>query len=203
MKAINAVKSEKISIRSASKRFGVPPSTLYAKVKGDIDKKKRRGPTPFLTQKEERSIVDWIIECSKRGQPRTPIDVRFAAKGILDKFPRPTPFKDNIPSHHWYLQFVKRHHTIKARKPEALSVASSHISEQDLRGWWNQINNYFQESSLLALFNDRNRIANCDESMFQFNCNPGKVLVEKSSKNSYLAQVGGNKTGCTVLHTVS
>lgn len=203
MNAINAVKEGTLSLRKASKQFGVPAATIYAKIKTNVVKKNRKGPTPYLTEMEERSIVDWIIECSKRGHPRTSIDIRFAAKEILVKFPRENPFKNNVPSYDWYKNFIKRHPDIKIRKPEALSVASSHISDQDLRGWWLQIDKYLKDNSLIDILQDPSRIANCDETKFDFNANPGKVVVEKLSRNSYFAQSGGNKKGITVLHTVS
>uniref|UniRef100_A0A336MIV7 CSON001214 protein n=1 Tax=Culicoides sonorensis TaxID=179676 RepID=A0A336MIV7_CULSO len=201
-KAILSVTSGEKSIRQAAKHYGIPKSTLFDKVKGNIPKKLRNGPVGTITQEEESSIVDWVINCSKRGQPRTPTDIRFAVKSIIDQFPRDNPFKNNLPSHNWYKRFVQRNPRIKPRKPEALSSSSANVTEADLKGWWANINQYLEENRLIHIMKHPERIANCDESMFEFNAKPGKVLVEKDSKNSYMAQISGNKTGCTVLHTV-
>lgn len=202
-KAVAAVKSGEKSYRDASKQFGVPTTTLFSKLKGYVFEKLRPGPTPYMTSTEETSIEEWIVNCSKRGHPRTPLDIRFAVKRILDEFPRSNPFTDNLPSYSWYRSFLRRHPNIKSRKPEALSVASANITENDLKGWWKENDKYFKENNLIGIFTDPRRIANCDESRFEFNACPGKVLVEKESKNSYMTQSGGNKSGCTVMHTVS
>lgn len=150
--------------------------------------KLRKGPSPFLNELEERSIVDWIIECSKRGHPRSSIDIRFAAKEILKRFPRKNPFKDNLPSYDWYKNFIKRHPDIKIRKPELLYLASSPMSEQDLRDSWLQMDMYFKDTLLIDILQDPSRVASCDETKFNFFANP---------------RVGGNKTAINVLHTVS
>lgn len=192
-----------MSLRGAQKKFNVPKSTLFEKIKGNITAKCRSGPKSILSTVEEASITDWAIKCSSRGQPRTPLDIRFAAKAIIEKFPRKSVFKDNLPSHTWYQSFLRRNSSLKARKPEALSASSANVSEEDLKGWWTNIDQYLEENNLKHIMNCPERIANCDESMFEFNPKPGKVLVEKSSKNSYMSQMSGNKNCCTVLHTVS
>lgn len=178
-------------------------SQLFLKKSREISQQNVAQVQNRSCQVEEASITDWAIKCSSRGQPRTPLDIRFAAKAIIEKFPRKSVFKDNLPSHTWYQSFLRRNSSLKARKPEALSASSANVSEEDLKGWWTNIDQYLEENNLKHIMNCPERIANCDESMFEFNPKPGKVLVEKSSKNSYMSQMSGNKTGCTVLHTVS
>lgn len=201
--AVNAVKCGSHSEREAAKAFGVPRSTIHRKINDDNPTRLQPGNNPFLNPEEERSIANWAIDCSRRGHPRTPTDIRFAAKNILDHFPRKNPFKDNLPSYNWYTKFLKRNPSVKPRKPEALSTASTNISEADIRKWWNNIDSYLKINGYDDIIKNPSRVGNCDESMFEFNPKPGKVLVERESKNSYLAQNGGNKVGCTVLHTVS
>lgn len=202
--AVESVKSGLNSLRKAQKIYNVPRSTLFSKLKGDVVIEKHRpGPKATLSKEEESVISDWAIKCSARGHPRTPNDIRFAAKTILDEFPRKNKLKENLPSYKWYLNFLKRNPVLKSRKPEALSGASANVSENDLRNWWSGINQYMDNNNFLDIINDPTRVANCDESMFEFNPKPTKVIVEKTSKNSYFSQISGNKTGCTVLHTVS
>lgn len=202
-KAIDAVQSGGFSLRQAQKEFKVPKSTLSTKIGTNIGEKRRPGPSSVLTKEEESSIATWALQCSERGQPRTPLDIRFAAQTILKKFPRAQTFKNDLPSKKWYNCFMKRNPVLKVRKPEPLSSASANVAVQDLRGWWKTIDNYLENQQLKHVLNDPSRIANCDETLFEFNVKPGKVIVEKQSKNSYLAQKSGNKTGITVMHTVS
>lgn len=204
-KAIDAVKCGSHSLRQAEKDYGVPRATIDRKMKGGPLDQQTNSPgiIPYLNLEEESSIAVWAIECSKRGQPRTPLDIRFAAKRILENVPRKTPFTHNIPSHHWYRDFQKRNPIVKSRKPEALSSASANVSEGDLRKWWFNIDLYLKENGYINIVQDASRIFNTDESMFLFNPKPVKVLVERTSKTSYMSQRGGNKTGVTVLHTVS
>ena len=54
-------------IRNAAKMYGVPPSTLHAKLTFAIPIDATRGPTPYLTCDEEQMLVEWIFYCSARG----------------------------------------------------------------------------------------------------------------------------------------
>lgn len=197
------MKSGTHSLRQAERDFNVPRSTICRKLNDENPQKHRKGKIPFLNKEEENSIAKWAIKCSQRGYPRTSQDIRLAAQRILVKFPRKTPFKNNLPSYDWFKSFLNRNTSVKVRKPEALSTASTNVTEADIRKWWNTIDHYLKQNNLIEIMTDSSRIANCDESFFEFNPKPGKVLVERESKNSYLSQNGGNKVGCTVLHTVS
>uniref|UniRef100_A0A336M977 CSON012225 protein n=1 Tax=Culicoides sonorensis TaxID=179676 RepID=A0A336M977_CULSO len=189
-------------INNVAAHYNIPKATLYKKVQAGIDSRLSMGPPKAFTSAEEESLVKWIIVCSQRGHPRCGTDVRLAAKKILTAFPRPTRFKNNFPSRKWFSEFVKRHPVLKVRKPAPLSSASACVSEENLRNWWSQLNNYFVKNNLIDILNDGRRIANCDETEIEFNIKPNQVLVEKNVSNPYSVQSSGNKKGITFLHTI-
>ena len=57
-----------MSQRKASKRFDVPRGTLFEKLNGRTQMDWKIDPLAFLTQ-EEKSNVDWICRCRRRGVP--------------------------------------------------------------------------------------------------------------------------------------
>ncbi|OXU30279.1 hypothetical protein TSAR_003414 [Trichomalopsis sarcophagae] len=70
-KALNTMENEGQTLRQAASNFGVPKSTLYAKLKNLSPLDSRKGPETILTKDEEDSIVKWILFCSKSGCPVT------------------------------------------------------------------------------------------------------------------------------------
>lgn len=56
-------------LREASKKYNVPKSTLYCKVKNIYPVECSKGPPTILTKEEELQIKEWIIYCCNRGFP--------------------------------------------------------------------------------------------------------------------------------------
>uniref|UniRef100_A0A1Y1KPP3 HTH psq-type domain-containing protein n=1 Tax=Photinus pyralis TaxID=7054 RepID=A0A1Y1KPP3_PHOPY len=82
-KAIDEVKSGKLSIRNASEKFSIPKSTIARKVK----QKNMNDPghPTALTQKDENIIVEKIIQAGKWGFPFSRLDIQRIVKAHLDK----------------------------------------------------------------------------------------------------------------------
>lgn len=202
LSALDAM-SKGTSLVQASATFGIPKTTLSRRFRSGRKDICRFGPQTVLTNEEEESLVRWILECARRGQPQTGLQIRFAAKKLLLQFPRPNPFKNSLPSEKWLKKFMERHNMLAYRKPEALSTASGMVRKEDLLGWWAYVDAYFESKRLKEIMSDNSRVLNCDESFIEYNPDPKRVVVASGSKNVHINQTSGAKTGCTFMHTVS
>lgn len=85
------------SIYGASKKYGIPRSTIRFRMSGKWLKTTKRGPQTVLSKEEEERIVSWLIGMQKRGFPVQRRTLMFKITEILTAFPRDTPFNNNIP----------------------------------------------------------------------------------------------------------
>ena len=78
--AMDAVKVDKISIKCAAKKFGIPASTLSDHVKGKSTKR-YGGPFTVLTRNEEQEIV---VACQVLQQFGFPMTKQIVGKIVLN-----------------------------------------------------------------------------------------------------------------------
>ena len=94
---LEMVRSGSISIKGASKRYGVPRATLQGKLAHRVPDVARSGPAPVLTPAEEATLVVYLKLLASIGYPINRIQFCQEVKKVLDKDGRSTPFKDNLP----------------------------------------------------------------------------------------------------------
>lgn len=135
--AVQAVKSG-MPKKTASKLYNVPRATLQFRL-GSKFSKPELGRNTYLTKHEETELVQWILESHRKGFPKRKLDIQLSVKGFIDACNRNTPFKENIPGDRWYKLFMQRHQIITERVPEAVTSASSNVSEKDIKGWFREI----------------------------------------------------------------
>lgn len=63
--AIKLVISQTLSIRGASRRYNVPKSTIIDKLYGKSSLHSRSGPKPVLSETDENTLVEWLINMAK------------------------------------------------------------------------------------------------------------------------------------------
>ena len=119
LKAVAAVRNG-ISQREASKRFDVPRGTLFDKLNGRTQMKRKIGPDPYLSQTEEQQIVDWIHRCGRRGLPPHVNDVLNTVKNIVKTTQRKTPFTNGRPGRFWFQAFKRRNPQISEKARESV-----------------------------------------------------------------------------------
>ena len=68
--ACEAVK-DGVSYRRAEQEFGVPRSTLHDDISGRVAPGAHSGPCRYLTDREEKELVNFLIGCSRIGYART------------------------------------------------------------------------------------------------------------------------------------
>ena len=113
--AVDAVKSQKMSIRKASKHFGVTKSTLGDKVKGKTSVVKT--PQTLLTPDEEDKFVKWLLNMAEVGFGQSVEDIRLKAKAILELRGGTTSTKDpnNMPTQAWVYRLLSRYPQLSLR----------------------------------------------------------------------------------------
>lgn len=200
-KAVEAIK-EGMSKKMASKKFGVPRSTLQFRL-SDKFVKIRPGPTTVLSEEEEDVLVKWIKECSNKGFPQRKFNLKLSVQQFLIKTNRKSPFKSNLPGEKWYSSFMKRHPELSLRTSEAVSNASANISESHIRNWFSQIEETLKSSGHFEILGDPKRVFNGDETNFQLCPKNEKVLAEKGTQNVYEIDHAQSKTAITVMFTFS
>ncbi|KAI4454312.1 hypothetical protein MML48_9g00016377 [Holotrichia oblita] len=140
---------------------------------------------------------------TEKGFPRNKSDIQTSVKSFLDASPRRTPFKDNTPGKNWYRAFSKRHSDLVSRTSEAVTKASSAVSESDIRKWFSQIENYLKEKSYFSILEYPDRIYNGDETCFMLCPKEDTVIAPRGTKNVYKVDQGAAKANLTVMFTIS
>lgn len=69
--AIKLVNSQTLSIRGASRRYNIPKSTIIDKLHGKSNLQSRSGPKPVLSETDENTLVEWLINMAKIGYGQT------------------------------------------------------------------------------------------------------------------------------------
>jgi len=76
------------------------------------------------------------------------------------------------------------------RTSEAVTAASSCVSGEGMRKWFDEMQEYIRENNLEEVMDDHSRIFNADETGFQICPSTGPVLAENGDKNVYLFDEG-------------
>lgn len=116
---------------------------------------------------------------------------------------RETPFKEGRPDDKWYSSFRKRHPNLTLREPEALTKSRAIITEEYIRKWFRELNDFIAEHNLQEVVKDPRRVLNGDETSFSMCPKTGKVLAPKWCKNVYDLKKSSEKETITVLRVFS
>ena len=162
-KALTMIKSKKISISGASKRFGIPRRTIGGYVKSGDGSMKKNGRPPVLTQDQELDLVSRVVRLANVGFPLTSKVLRkcvyiFCAKNNIKQ-----RFNDikGCAGRNWLKGFLKRHPDIARRKAQHLNEARAQKLNKFIVG------DYFKTlrdvMMKLDIVNKPERIYNVDE----------------------------------------
>ncbi|XP_018311079.1 uncharacterized protein [Mycetomoellerius zeteki] len=196
LSAINAG----MSVNAASKKFSIPRSTLDAKKK-HLYADKKPGPSTVLSNIEEKILADWIFYLSHRGFPITKNQLLDSVQMLIKSLERKNNFVNDRPGRNWYRGFLQRHEKLAERMTENLTFRRAEVTENALRGWFNEIITYLNSKELSNIAPER--IFNCDEAAFLLNPKESSVLAEKGQKNVYKIVGNNDKESLTVLFTGS
>ncbi|GFN77727.1 tigger transposable element-derived protein 1-like [Plakobranchus ocellatus] len=158
MRAIN--RGEGISVREASKQFGIPRRILRNHISSGSTEK-RLGRKPLLSDEEEQLLVDRIARFANIGLPLTAKMIRCYVFKYFEKNNRQHPFTSNLAGEKWFRLFLNRHPHLRHRKAQAMNPARAQKLNRFV------VNDHFTklEQAIidLDLFDKPDRIFNLDE----------------------------------------
>lgn len=164
------------SISESARKFGIPRSTLSEKHSGKLPTEYRMGPDTVLSREEENLLQEWILHLADAGFPISKDQLLDSVQMLLNKSKRETIFTENRPGRKWYEAFTRRHPIIAQRECQNLTSARASVTEDGLRGWFDEVRRYLTTTGNADILDDPNRIFNMDESGFYLNPKPGKVI---------------------------
>ena len=108
--AIEAIQGPtQLSIRSASRIYNVKRSTLQDRLSGRCARRDTQANSKILTQLEEQSIVEYILDLTTRSFPPRLSSVEDMANQLL------AGRSDKRVGKHWTRRFVQRRPELKMR----------------------------------------------------------------------------------------
>ncbi|KAJ8885001.1 hypothetical protein PR048_011197 [Dryococelus australis] len=185
LEAIAAVKKGTLAA-AVAKEFNVPQATLVYKARGKSSTVCRIGPSPVLTDAEEKIIKQWLLHAARLQYPIMKELLCDSVQHIIKNKERPNPFNDEQPRRKWHEAFFKRHPELCERTVRPLSSARSGVTEEQIRNWFAVIKLYLKEKNLLVITNE-----------------PTKITTKKGDKNVYLANNIDEKENITLLVTTN
>lgn len=96
--------------------------------------------------------------------------------------------------------FLKRHPNVSKRVPEPVTQASANVSEANIRNWFKQVEEQYQEDKVfetIILNGCPDRHLNGDEIGVEVSPVPDSVLARKGSKNVAFVERGSSKNNIT------
>ena len=194
-KAYEAVVSGGMSVRKAAEEYGIPRSTLHAKVQGKVAITVKSGVKKHLSDDEEAKLVEFIAGCASIGYAKSRKEVQAIAQQIIAcRDPHVELTKE------WCDSFKGRHPEIALRQAEPLSYARAMGTNPEM------IARYFDllEETLGAndLAKKPGQIFNCDETLLPLQHNPPKVVSLATQRHPY-AITSGEKAQMTILACAS
>ena len=197
--AIKEIKSEKVSVVEAQKKYNIPIRTLRNRINPENTPKARK-PT-ILEHDDENRLAKYVLLHAELGNPLTSTQIMKLAGEIATLNTDPAKqFKKGVPSLVWLNTFIKRHPEISRRTPSALGRASAHHNVDDLKNFFDNVRSYFEKENLLYLLDRPESWWNADESGFELNPTPKKVYARKGKKNVYCVERGNPKEMVTATY---
>jgi hypothetical protein len=105
--AMESVRNKTLTTYSASKKFGVPKTTLTYNLTKKVDKK--MGAKTVLSAETEDYLAEWVVDKALIGKPRTHADLLNVAVYYDKVENNPAKFGKNGPSATWLQGFKSRH----------------------------------------------------------------------------------------------
>ena len=196
--AMDAVKNERMGVREAATKFGVPKSTLHRRIQKNITDMPASRPTVF-TVSEEEELHDHVLYMESIGLGLTVDDVCRLAFEMTVEANISNPFnkEKKRAGYDWYVGFRNRHPDISFRQPEALSNARACMLNPTV------INTHFQKLGELLrstkLDDKPSQIYNADETGFSLVHKPTKILAKKGKKTVQARTSGERGENVTAL----
>ncbi|CAG4946140.1 unnamed protein product [Colias eurytheme] len=201
-KALNEIKGKKKSVRQICKEFSIPKTTILDKISGRRPGGiKKPGPRPALGVNGEKKVVEWLLNISKCGFPVKKQELLQTIEKIINEGEIKNNFKDNRPGEKWFKKFLARNKVISLKNAEGINKARARVTEQSIRLWFRQLEEYLESINQKEILSEPMRICNGDVSGFALCPKTGKVLGPRGFKNLHQIKPNNEKENITVLLT--
>lgn len=166
------------SQRKAAQAYGIPRSSLQARLRGQLPHASAHQDQQRLTPEQEAFLVDWILDEDSRAQPPSHLRVREMATRILTMNGDPRPLGQQ-----WVSHFI-------TRNPRVSSVVGRTIeSLRTTAASYNTIKAFLElfERTRIELGIQYEDIWNMDETGIALGvCTNTQVLASLSKKKAYI-----------------
>ena len=113
--------SQGMPIRESARKYNVPASTLFRRVRGIVEMGCKPGPNPVLSTPVKDKLSNYLVEMADMGFGFSRQEVMRLAFQIADKSGIKHPFKNGAAGHKWFAVFQSHHPNLTLCKPESLS----------------------------------------------------------------------------------
>ena len=177
--ALQDVKNSNISMRGASKKYGVPLTTLHDRISGKVSEAPKWGKPTMIPLDKENELIQYAMK-------RADLGIGFLKKNFLwfaGKFAKEDNvfFTKGVATEKWWRGLKKRHPEFSLRSPEPTS-SGRHMAMTRLRmsRYYAELKSVLEENNL----KDRGtKIWNMDETGLSLSHKPPKVIAKKNSKS--------------------
>lgn len=200
--ALLAITSEKVSIRAAAKRHGVPRSTLALRYhNGNCGRTEAQEPSMKLNLFQEECLVKWIWMEDSCGRAPRHEDVRQMAQTFIDLSVTPLNFdrRDNEIGLKWVTRFLARHpevSSMKGRKLEAIRRKGT--THQIVADFFQVYQNMYEKYNF-----QHEDIWNMDETGLGIGVTTNRTVIAPSYKRRTFVQSPENHDHVTIFECVS
>lgn len=182
--AVEALELGRMTARSAAKAFNVPKTTVgIIARRGEPIERGLRG-NPILGEEFEAKIVLCVFDLANAGFPITKnqlienVSKFLSYEGLADKF------VGGKPGRKWFKLFRQRHRSLSQRVAENISKTRAAISEEGIRDWFAQVEQYLKENDCFNALENPKCIFNLNETAV-FLSPEANRLIKAEFDNAY------------------
>ena len=192
--AIAAIQSgSAVSINSAARNHGIPPTTLKDRLSGRVTDGTKPGRLPYLNDQEETDMESYLIQATHVGYGKTRRQIKAIVESVaVDK----GVLRSSHISDGWWKRFLQRHPKLSLRYGDATGhVRMNAMNRENLTNYFALLKECMEENDLM---DHPERIYNMDESGIPLDPRPPKIVALKGQKKVRY-RCSGNKSQIIVL----
>ena len=176
--ALNSITNDGMTIRQASKLYGIPTSSIRDHLYGRTTSR-QKGMRPVLTPHEENKIIDYVFKMQDCGYPLTAAELRLKVATATQT--RSTSWSARgVPGKRWLRRFRSRHPEISSRRSQGLEVARARaLCPTTAKSLYANL-----ETLYTAYTYPPTHIWNCDESGVQAGRAGGATVLARRGSGS-------------------
>lgn len=135
------------------------------------------GPSRALSTEEEAILEKWILDMADKHIPITKDELLGSVQFII--IGKKTHLLLTTAHTTRYNLFLNRHPALSERTAQILTTARNAVTEENIKGWFREVESNLEENSLKEASEDPARIFNTDESAFYLSPKSEKFWQKK------------------------